>query len=78
VIEDLGSVNGNFVNRERVTRQAIKIGDTITLVKTSLQFLHLRAPEGSAENIWDSPRWFDENLSKTEQTRKAWPNTCTV
>ena len=50
VIEDLGSVNGTFVNQERVTRAPLKIGDTITLGKTSLRFLHLRAPEeGSVE-----------------------------
>jgi pSer/pThr/pTyr-binding forkhead associated (FHA) protein len=54
VIEDLGSVNGTFVNRERVSRQALEIGDAITLGKTSLQFLHLRTPEESVEESWDS------------------------
>jgi pSer/pThr/pTyr-binding forkhead associated (FHA) protein len=54
VIEDLGSVNGTFVNRERVSRHALEIGDAITLGKTSLQFLHLRTPEESVEESWDS------------------------
>lgn len=55
VIEDLGSVNGTFVNRERVNRHTLKIGDTITLGKTRLKFLHLRAPEEPAEESSDSP-----------------------
>jgi two-component system NtrC family sensor kinase len=45
LIEDLGSVNGTFVNHERITRQILNIGDRITLGKTTLQFLHLGAPE---------------------------------
>ena len=53
VIEDLGSVNGTFVNHERVTRQVLKIRDKITVGKTTLQFLHLRAPEKLAEESED-------------------------
>lgn len=49
IIEDLGSVNGTYVNKKPVTEHVLKIGDTITVGKTNIQFLHLRAPEKIAE-----------------------------
>lgn len=49
VIEDLGSVNGTFVNDQSVARQVLQVGDTITLGKTPIRFLHIHAPEGYAE-----------------------------
>jgi two-component system NtrC family sensor kinase len=49
MIVDLGSVNGTFVNKKPVTEHPLKIGDIITVGKTNIQFLHLRAPEKIAE-----------------------------
>jgi signal transduction histidine kinase/pSer/pThr/pTyr-binding forkhead associated (FHA) protein len=49
IIVDLGSVNGTYVNKEPVTEQVLKIGDTVTVGKTNIQFLHLRAPEKIGE-----------------------------
>lgn len=55
VIEDLGSVNGTFVNNEPVTRHDLKIGDTITLGRTSLGFLHLHDAAGLSQEWRGSP-----------------------
>lgn len=48
LIEDLGSVNGTFVNRKRVASTELEIGDRIRVGQTSLHFLHLRAPEATS------------------------------
>jgi two-component system, NtrC family, sensor kinase len=48
IIEDLGSVNGTLVNNQPVTRQALRVGDVITLGKTAIRFLHVHAPDGAA------------------------------
>lgn len=69
VIEDLGSVNGTFVNQERVTRRTLKIGDTIILGKTHVRFLHLRAPEESAEESGDLSA-AAEVLPEKQETRE--------
>jgi len=45
VIEDLGSVNGVYVNNGLVTRQVLNNGDEIKLGATFLSFLPLEAPE---------------------------------
>jgi two-component system, NtrC family, sensor kinase len=54
IIEDLGSVNGTYVNKKPITEHTLKIGDTITVGKTNIQFLHLRAPEKTAEETKES------------------------
>lgn len=38
VISDLGSVNGTFVNRQRIQRQALRDGDEIRIGDTQLRF----------------------------------------
>lgn len=43
IIEDLGSVNGTFVNDTLVRRHVLQVGDIITLGKTPLQFLPVHA-----------------------------------
>ena len=69
VIEDLGSVNGTFVNNERVTQQALKIGDKISLGNTCLQLLHLRAPERFAEENGELP-FSTEMLPEKRDTKE--------
>jgi two-component system NtrC family sensor kinase len=54
-IEDLGSINGTFVNGEAVTRQDLKTGDTITLGKTSLLFLPFHAMEEPVQEGGELP-----------------------
>ena len=51
VIEDLGSVNGTFVNDRLVARQGLQMGDVILLGKTPIQFLHVHAPDGTIGEI---------------------------
>ena len=45
MIEDMGSVNGVYVNNALVTKQALKIGDEIKLGATFIAFLSLDAPD---------------------------------
>ncbi len=45
VIEDLGSVNGVYVNNALVSKQVLKNGDEIKLGATFMSFLPLDAPE---------------------------------
>jgi pSer/pThr/pTyr-binding forkhead associated (FHA) protein len=44
VIEDLGSLNGIFINGERVKKAALRSGDTLKLGNTILRFI--RKAEG--------------------------------
>jgi pSer/pThr/pTyr-binding forkhead associated (FHA) protein len=39
VIEDLNSTNGVYINGQRVTRQALKEGDTVMIGKTVFRYL---------------------------------------
>jgi len=68
VIEDLGSVNGTYVNDKIVERKDLEIGDEIKLGSTVLAFLSLQSPEnidgedGSASKV---------NIISPEETPKG-------
>ena len=49
-VEDLDSTNGTFVNSEKVTRRLLRNGDTITLARYKLVFIHEKATRGTGDD----------------------------
>jgi pSer/pThr/pTyr-binding forkhead associated (FHA) protein len=47
VIEDLGSLNGIFINGERIKKAVLRSGDTLTLGRTILRFIHKAERKGA-------------------------------
>jgi pSer/pThr/pTyr-binding forkhead associated (FHA) protein len=46
VIEDLGSLNGIFINGERFKKAVLRSGDTLKLGNTILRFIHKAESSG--------------------------------
>jgi adenylate cyclase len=51
VLRDVGSLNGSYVNGERVTEHKLQTGDEITLGNTTLRFHDDAAPAGPVRNV---------------------------
>ncbi len=52
VVEDLGSLNGTFVNNERISKATLKHGDQVKIGKHLVEFKH----EGAVPNFAAAPR----------------------
>ena len=48
-VQDLGSLNGTFLNGNRITQAPLSFGDTIAVGKHTIRFLQDRPGEGAAE-----------------------------
>jgi len=55
-VQDLGSLNGTFLNGNRITQAPLSFGDTIAVGKHTIRFLQDRPGEGAAEVAAALPR----------------------
>lgn len=59
VLEDMGSLNGTYVNGERITRRTLKSGEQILIGKHTIEFI---APELKVEEPAQRPKAMDETV----------------
>ncbi|HSW63089.1 MAG TPA: FHA domain-containing protein [Dissulfurispiraceae bacterium] len=59
VLEDMGSLNGTYVNGERITRRTLKSGEQILIGKHTIEFI---APELKTEEPALRPKALDETV----------------
>jgi hypothetical protein len=71
VIQDCGSLNGVFVNTEKVTRKTLRVGDEIRIGGFTL---HVEAAKMSGANASESRilRSIADALPRVEHTSPAW------
>jgi pSer/pThr/pTyr-binding forkhead associated (FHA) protein len=55
-VQDLGSLNGTFLNGNRITQAPLSVGDTVAVGKHTIRFLQERPGEGAAEVAAAPPR----------------------
>ena len=55
-VQDLGSLNGTFLNGNRITQAPLSFGDTVAVGKHTIRFLQDRPGEGAAEVAAALPR----------------------
>jgi pSer/pThr/pTyr-binding forkhead associated (FHA) protein len=76
VVEDLNSLNGTFVNNQRVKRSALKHGDVVSIGKHSIHVdekAHGESPDvhrPAAANVKATPRVDETLVLDTEKRRK--------
>ncbi|HWP84421.1 MAG TPA: FHA domain-containing protein [Terriglobia bacterium] len=66
LIEDLNSMNGTFLNNQRILRSPLKNGDEIVIGKHSLVFQE----EGQGSPIFAGPGWYEKG-QKAPQSAEA-------
>lgn len=71
VIEDLNSLNGTFLNGQKVSKYALKNGDIILIGNHTIEFLSEKPPEAGATRPGIRGRSMDETvvLSPTDQKK---------